>query len=88
MAEQHLQTSQDKHKLVTVRADQWEPMLVWVFREADTGGRIRPARLFLGQMSVGDLARRSQAGQVSAVRSKCDLMNKKEGMGSSLVPDY
>lgn len=58
MAERPLQTSQDAHKLFTVRAEPWEAMLVQVFREADTGVRIRPARLFLGQMAVGHLARR------------------------------
>lgn len=58
MAEQPLQASPDKHKLLTGRTEPWEPVLVQVFREADTGDRIRPTRLFLGQMAMGHLARR------------------------------
>lgn len=86
MAEQPLQTSQDKHKLLTVRT---EPQNLQVFREADTGGRIGPARLFLGQKAVGDLVRREPGCQVDAGRSKCDPMEEKEkGKGGRLVPDY
>lgn len=56
MTEPLVQTSKDT--LPTVRRESWEPVLVQVFRDADTGDRIRPARLLTRQMPVGELARR------------------------------
>lgn len=47
-----------------------------VYSDADSGDRIRPARLFTGQKPEGEPVRRNQV-QVSVIRTTCDPMKAK-----------
>lgn len=75
MTEPLVQTSKDT--LPTVRREPWEPVLVQVFRDADTGDRIRPAGLLTRSLWESKCLWESwpggkQAVQMSVGRPKCD----------------